>query len=300
MNDELQIFPSAAEDDLALISKAESARTHSDAYRIAYTDRDFLLRDELRPARLQLEHLKAELSLQDNNINSTIVIFGSARIRDLTDSQQELSEARAQLSLDSKNSICLRRVKLAERSLKNAKFYSLAREFCRLITENPLFEKPCNMVVMTGGGGGIMEAANRGAADANGKSVGLNIVLPAEQNPNVYITPELCLQFHYFAIRKMHFLSRAKALAIFPGGYGTLDELFETLTLLQTKRIKQVPIVLFGQTYWEQLINFDMLVDEGFIDAEDLNLFTFVDSAKEGLECIQRFYSGLLFTENCH
>jgi len=295
MSDELQIFPSAAEDDLVAFKQAESKQTRSEAYRIAYTDRDFLLRDETRPARLQLEHLKTELSLQDNNINSTIVIFGSARIRDLADARHELSEARTQLSLDNQDSTCLRRVKLAEKSLENAKFYSLAREFCRLMTENaienPIFEEPCSMVVMTGGGGGIMEAANRGAADANGKSIGLNIVLPTEQNPNAYITPELCFQFHYFAIRKMHFLTRAKALAVFPGGYGTLDELFETLTLLQTERIKPVPIVLFGQAYWERLINFEMLVDEGVIDAEDLNLFTFAESAKEGLECIQRFYS---------
>jgi len=299
-NDEHQIFPSAAEDDLVEFTNAASAQTQADAYRIAYTDRDFLLRDELRPARLQLEHLKAELSLQENNIQSTIVIFGSSRISDVVDAKRELSEARVRLSLDNKNSFFLKQVKVAERNLKNAKYFSLAREFCRLITENPVFEKPCNMVVMTGGGGGIMEAANRGASDANGKSVGLNIVLPTEQNPNAYITPELCFQFHYFAIRKMHFLTRAKALAVFPGGYGTLDELFETLTLLQTKRIRPVPILLFGRSYWEKIINFDVLVDEGVISSEDLDLFTYVETANDGLECIQRFYSRQHLDENCH
>jgi len=288
-NNEHRIFPSAAEDDLAALENEASAQTSTDTYRLAYTDRDFLLRDELRPVRLQLEHLKTEIGLQDNNVVSTIVVFGSSRISDIENATQELRDAKSQFALDEQNSTYRRRVCIAERNLKNAKYYEIAREFGRLITENPLFESSCH-VVMTGGGGGIMEAANRGAADAHGKSIGLNIVLPEEQRPNAYITPELCFQFHYFAIRKMHFLLRAKALVVFPGGFGTLDELFETLTLIQTKRIKPVPVLLFGQDYWEKIINFDVLVDEGVIDAEDLNLITYVETAEEGLECIHQFY----------
>ena len=209
------------------------------SYKLAFEDEEFLLRDELRPVRLQLELLKPELTLQEQGIEATIVIYGSARIQ------------------------------------ADNKYYQAARQLGALIS------KEKNLTVITGGGPGIMEAANRGACDQKAPSIGMNIVLPHEQAPNPYITPELCFQFHYFAVRKMHLLMRAKALVVFPGGFGTLDELFETLTLIQTRKVKPIPVLLFGKNFWQRIINFNALVEEGTIAGSDLELFEFVESAQE-------------------
>jgi hypothetical protein len=185
--------------------------------------------------------------------------------------------------------VLARKVNIAKSILDKSRYYDEARELGRIITEQYQNNEKCELVVITGGGPGIMEAANRGAKDVNGKSIGLNIVLPMEQAPNPYVTPELSFQFHYFAVRKMHFLMRAKALVAFPGGYGTFDELFETLTLIQTKKVKPVPVLLFGKEYWQRIINFEALVDEGTIDQKDLELFQFVDTAKEAWDIINEF-----------
>jgi hypothetical protein len=280
-------FPTAEEDVNAARLTPDTVQTRSPSYRLAYTDEDFLLRDELRPVRLQLELLKPDLLQQENGIHSTVVIFGSARIPDKKIAAERL-QAAEKLARDALSDPALaRKVKIANRVLCNARYYDEARTLARLITED---SKQCELVVITGGGPGIMEAANRGASDAGGKSIGLNIVLPFEQQPNAFITPELCFQFHYFAIRKMHFLKRARALVACPGGFGTLDELFETLTLIQTHKIKPVPVLLMGREYWQRIINFDALVEEGTIDEHDLALFEYVDSAEEAWQVIKTYY----------
>lgn len=285
------VFPTAEEDVGAARLVVDTAQTRSSSYRLAYTDEEFLLRDELRPVRLQLELLKPELLQQENNIHSTVVIFGSARIPDAKTATERLRNAEALASATPTDPSLERRVKIARRILENARYYDEARTLGRLITEDSLQGGKCELVVITGGGPGIMEAANRGAMDAGGKSIGLNIVLPFEQRPNPYITPELCFQFHYFAIRKMHFLMRARALVACPGGFGTLDELFETLTLIQTRKIRPVPILLLGSEYWRRAINFDALVEEGTIDEQDLQLFDYVDSADEAWRAIKAHYN---------
>lgn len=285
-----KIFPSAGEDaDACRLDKA-TEQTLSPTYRLAFTDDGFMLRDELRPVRLQLELLKPELTLAELGIDSTVVIFGSARISCLDDARARFEKAQGQASENPDSPQCNRELKTAERALRLAVYYEEARKLGRLLTELAHREKLDSLVVVTGGGPGIMEAANRGACEAGGKSMGLNIVLPHEQSPNPYITPELCFQFHYFAIRKMHFLMRAKALVACPGGYGTLDELFETLTLIQTKKIKPMPVLLMGEQYWRELINFDLLVDEGMISPEDLDLFHYVDSAEDAVQKMRDFY----------
>lgn len=239
-----------------------SAQAESDAFRLAFADPDFLCRDELRPVRLQLELLKPQLEMDERGIESTVVLFGGARIR------EPGAEAKTET--------------LREMS----RYYAEAREFARLMTLRSVESGNHEHVVVTGGGPGVMEAGNRGAEDAGGVSIGLNIVLPHEQEPNGYITPELCFNFHYFGVRKMHFLIRAEAVAVFPGGFGTLDELFETLTLIQTGRMDQVPVILFGEGFWRELVNFDMLVAAGTISADDLDLFKFVETAAEAVEVI--------------
>lgn len=284
-----KVFPSAEEDIYSAKIAPSTPQTHSTSYRLAYDDMNFMLRDELRPVRLQLELLKPELVQQDHNINSTVVVFGSTRIPDAATATARLEKAEAELAADPSNTTLARNVKIAQRILKKTRYYDEARKLGRIITEQTNNMCDCHMVVITGGGPGIMEAANRGAFDADGKSIGLNIVLPREQCPNPYISPELSFQFHYFAIRKMHFLMRARALVAFPGGFGTLDELFETLTLIQTKKVKPVPVLLFGQQYWESIINFEQLVDEGAIDAKELNLFQYVESAEQAWEIISDF-----------
>ncbi len=268
--------------------EAASARRHidipqtrSDSYRLSYQDTEFILRDELRPIRLQLELLKPELIQQEQGIGSTVVIFGSARIPDRESAEKKVNalESEAQMNPDDTN--LQKRLKIAHRDLGNSKYYEAARELSRIISEGCKRKDSCELIITTGGGKGIMEAANRGASEAGVKNIGLNIVLPFEQKPNSYITPDLSFQFHYFAVRKMHFLMRAKALVVFPGGFGTMDEMFETLTLVQTKKIRSIPILLFGREYWKKLINFDMFVDEGMISLEDLNLFRYVDTPEE-------------------
>jgi len=282
-----KLFPDARSD---AADSATETLVHSDAYKLAYADPEFLLRDELRAVRLQLEYFKPELIQDEHGIEATIVIFGSARFLDRDKALSRLEEAERALSEDPGNKILQTAVKRALSALENSAYYAEARDLGRIVTERHGEIGECPLTVVTGGGPGIMEAANRGAHDANGKSIGLNIVLPAEQRPNPYITPELCFQFHYFALRKMHFLMRARALVAFPGGFGTLDELFETLTLIQTGRSRPVPIVLVGQRFWKQLINFDMLVEIGTISEEDLSLFQFAETSEETWAIIADFY----------
>lgn len=284
-----KVFPTAGEDEGAARLAPDTPQTRSHSYSLAYADTDFLLRDEVRPVRLQLELLKPELLQQDNGIHSTIVIFGSTRIPDAETATERLQEAESRAMASPADPVLARKVEIARRILAKTRYYDEAQELAHMITRDSQCGGACELVVITGGGPGIMEAANRGAHDAGGKSIGLNIVLPMEQCPNPYITPELSFQFHYFAIRKMHFLMRARALVAFPGGFGTLDELFETLTLIQTKKVKPVPILLFGREYWQHIINFEALVDEGTIDQHDLDLFQYAETAKEAWDIIQAF-----------
>jgi uncharacterized protein (TIGR00730 family) len=262
----------------------------SPAYRLAFADQDFLLRDELRSERLQLEFLKPELVQLDEGINSTVVIFGSARIPDPVIAATRAAQAQELADAQPDSEELRRALAIARNIQTNSVYYHEARKLGAMITRDTLQTGPCDMVVITGGGPGIMEAANRGAMDAGGKSIGLNIQLPMEQRPNPYITPQLCFQFHYFAIRKLHFLKRAKALVACPGGFGTMDELFETLTLIQTGKIAPLPVLLMGSRYWQRIINFDAMVEEGAIGQQDLQIFRYVDSAEEAWTTIRAFY----------
>jgi uncharacterized protein (TIGR00730 family) len=273
-------FPSAEEEARALARPSLYAGPES-AYRLAFTDTEFLLREELRPVRMQLELLKPEMVQQELGIKSTIVIFGSARVVPSELALQRLEAARA----DADPLAVVR----AENGVAMSRYYDEARRFAALVTERSA-ELDTPVYVVTGGGPGIMEAGNRGAHDVGGRSIGLNIVLPHEQAPNDYITPELCFQFHYFALRKMHFLMRSIALVCFPGGFGTLDELFETITLVQTKKSRPRPILLFGRAFWQRLIDFDYLVETGMIGAADLDLFRFVETAEEAWEALAAHY----------
>ncbi|MGD9161245.1 MAG: TIGR00730 family Rossman fold protein [Desulfobacteraceae bacterium] len=274
-------YAHAHEEAEAARNVVDTPQTRSDSYKLSYLDDQFILRDDLRPVRLQLELLKPELAQQEQDIESTIIFFGSARTLDNETAQKELDQVEEELKSKPDDSELLHKHKIARRALINSSYYEEARKLAKMISS--YCQKPENMtyVITTGGGRGIMEAANRGAHESGAKSIGLNIVLPFEQAPNEYITPELCFQFHYFAIRKMHFLMRAKALIVFPGGFGTMDELFETLTLVQTKKIKPIPILLFGRSYWKRLVDFEMFVEEGTISPEDLDLFKFVETAEE-------------------
>ncbi|MEN8231115.1 MAG: TIGR00730 family Rossman fold protein [Thermodesulfobacteriota bacterium] len=283
-------FPSAGDSikDAALC--VVSPQTKSKSYRLAFDDPEFLLRDEMRAVRLQLEIMKPEIIQQELGINSTVVMFGGARIPDPETAAKRLQEEEMQANREPLSDMADMRVRCARSVLEKAHYYEEARELARRITEHCLEDGGCDLVVTTGGGPGIMEAANRGAHEAGGKSIGLNIVLPLEQAPNEYITPELCFQFHYFAMRKMHFLMRAMALVAFPGGYGTMDELFETLTLIQTRKIKPLPVILFGKEFWNTAVNFDFLVTEGVIAPEDKNLFYSVEKADEAWKIMREFY----------
>ena len=283
-----ETFPSASEDARAAELFVATPQTLSPSYRLAYTDHDFLLRDELRPVRLQLELLKPELILKEHGIENTIVIFGGTRIPELKVAHEQLADAEADGRKDPTNELLASKVRIARSVAEKSKYYEEARRLSSLISQAQKTSGNSNLVVVTGGGPGIMEAANRGAYDVGAENIGLNIVLPFEQKPNEYITPELCFQFHYFAIRKMHFLMRAKALVVFPGGFGTLDELFETLTLIQTKKIKPIPVLIFGREFWERIINFDAMVEEGTVSAEDIELFKYVETAEEAWEMISR------------
>jgi uncharacterized protein (TIGR00730 family) len=263
---------------------------HSPSYRLAFADVDFLDSPKLRPTRMELELLKPEVTFEEHGIRSTIVVFGSTRILEPVEAQKKLERARARLADTPRDPRRRRAVARAERIVANSRYYDVAREFARLVSSHCQVQGQCDYVIVTGGGPGIMEAANRGAYDLGAKSVGLNIHLPQEQQPNPYITPELCFQFRYFAMRKFHFVLRAKALVVFPGGFGTMDELFEVLTLRQSNRTQKIPIILFGREYWEQAIHFRFLADEGTIDDENLDLFRYAETAEEAWEMIQQFH----------
>jgi uncharacterized protein (TIGR00730 family) len=263
---------------------------NSSAYRLAFADTDFLTKDNLRHIRLQLEYLKPQQVLEQHNINATIVVFGSARF--LSPEQAELLLQNAQQALaDNNNSQNQRAVKHAQAQVKRSRYYTAAQQFSYLVAEHSCKYQDCALTIVSGGGPGIMEAANRGAMEAGGESIGLNIVLPREQQPNQYITPKFCFQFHYFAIRKMHFLQRARALVAFPGGFGTLDELFETLALIQTQKSKRVPVILFNKAFWQSLINFDLLVEEGVINEDDLDLIQYADTPEHAWHIIKKHYN---------
>jgi hypothetical protein len=274
-------FPTAEEEAEALALPERYAGRGS-AYKLAFTDVDFLLQEELRPVRMQLELLKPDMVHKRLGIESTIVIFGSARILPPDVARQRLEAAEGQGAEPD----ALRRARM---QVQMSRYYDAAREFANLVTaRSRRHEVP--IYVVTGGGPGIMEAGNRGAYEAGGKSIGLNIVLPHEQVPNPYITPELCFQFHYFGLRKMHFLMRSIALVCFPGGFGTLDEMFEVLTLVQTGKSRRRPILLFGREFWTRLIDFELLVDTGMIAPADLQLFHFVETAEEAWALLEREY----------
>ena len=260
------------------------------SYRLAEDDSDFLSRPELRPVRLQLELLKPEMVLTEQGVNSTIVVFGGTQIVPPEEATARLANAREAAAANPDDPQAQRAVERAERVLAKSPYYGAARDFSRLVSSVCQDNQHCDYVVMTGGGPGVMEAANRGAYDVNAKSIGLNITLPHEQAPNSYITPELCFQFHYFALRKMHFLLRAKALVVFPGGFGTLDELFNTLTLRQTDCMQAIPIILFGKEYWNTVINFQFLADEGVIADEHLDLIDYAETPEQAWEIITSFH----------
>jgi uncharacterized protein (TIGR00730 family) len=258
------------------------------SYIPADRDPEFLQREELRAIRVGLELLKPELIQREQGIRSTIVVFGSARLQESAAAEHALHMAEEESTRAPNDPTHQRKVAIARRQLALSKYYDVAREFSRLVSSTCQIDGRCDYVIVTGGGPGIMEAANRGAADVKAKSIGLNITLPHEQRPNPYITPELCFQFRYFAMRKMHFLIRAKALVAFPGGFGTLDELFETLTLLQTGKTENVMVVLVGRDFWERLINWQWLVENGLIKQEDLRLFHYAETAQEAWDVISR------------
>jgi uncharacterized protein (TIGR00730 family) len=260
------------------------------AYVTAYEDTELMERHELRPVRLQLELLKPELAQQDQNVHSTVVVFGSARTPTPETAARE-QEAARQLEREKPGSPeAAAALARAAKRIEHARYYEVARAFSRLVSSCCQLNDECDYVVVTGGGPGIMEAGNRGAYDVGAKSIGLNIKLPFEQAPNPYISPELCFDFRYFGIRKMHFLMRAKALVAFPGGYGTLDELFEALTLIQTHKVRRIPVILVGRAFWERIVDFPALADEGVISPEDLDLIEYAEEAGEIWGCITRFY----------
>ncbi|PJE30567.1 putative lysine decarboxylase [Pseudooceanicola marinus] len=256
-------FRDAHDDKTTARYVEQTPQTMSPSYRLAYADEEFLLRDEMRSVRLQLELMKPELALDEAGINSTVVLFGGARIR----APGVVPEGHPMAKL--------------------ATYYTQAERLAALVTKKSLDAGGTDWVVCTGGGPGVMEAGNKGAHEAGGRSVGLSIVLPHEQVPNRYVTPELTFNFHYFAVRKMHFLMRARAVCVFPGGFGTLDETFEALTLIQTGRMERQPVLFFGRSFWEGVINFEKLVEAGTISPEDLDLFRFVETAEEALEAIE-------------
>lgn len=263
-----------------------------DAYHLAYEDKAFMASDELRPIRLQLELLKPEQELQRQNIKSTVVVYGSARTISHEQAQSELNALEERYASGALNKQQAQQLAKAKSRLAQSRYYEIARRFSHLISKRFQAEHRRDFVVVTGGGPGIMEAANRGAFEAGARSIGLNITLPHEQSPNPYISPELAFNFHYFAIRKMHFLLRAKGLVVFPGGFGTLDELFEVLTLVQTGKMSRIPIVLVGLDYWQQVIDFDYLIESGVISTQDKHLLTYVNTAEEIMAVLEGFYVG--------
>src|SRR3954471_15731099 len=275
-----RVFHPAREDAAVANHPTQAPQTQDPAYRLALQDMDFLLREDLRPVRFQLELLKPELLLDEAGIESTFVFYGSARIPEPDKADALIAAA----STDYQREV-------AQRLKEKAKYYDEARRLAQIVSRvAPSDEGKRQFVVCSGGGPSIMEAANRGATDVGQESVGLNITLRHEQMPNPYVTPSLSFQFHYFALRKMHFLIRARAVAVFPGGYGTFDECFELLTLIQTGKIAPMPILFFGEAFWRRVVNFEALVEEGVVASQDLDLFHFCETAEEGWECVQDFY----------
>jgi uncharacterized protein (TIGR00730 family) len=290
-------FPSAHQDRLRTRLDPDTPQTLSPAYRLSYEDPEFLMRDELRGARLQLEFLKPDILMRDRGIAATVVVFGSARIPAPEDAAARLETAERSAAANPDDPEAALRLQTIRSLVKKTRYYDEARRLAQMICtagghRTPddaciLQHHPGSVVVVTGGGPGVMEAANRGAHDIGADNIGLNIVLPFEQVPNEYITPHLCFNFHYFAIRKMHLLLRAIALVVFPGGYGTLDELFEVLTLIQTRKIEPIPVLLFSREYWERIINFHAMVDEGVIAPADLEIFSYVETAEEAWQTLK-------------
>ncbi len=276
--------------DPAEIVRRQKALLSSPSYLLAEVDTAFLQQDDLRPVRFQLELLKPEMLLDAAGVQSTIVVYGGTKIVERHDAQKRLAAAETDLAQSPEDPRLLRNVARAQSILDKAHYYDEAREFGRIVSSTCQSQERCDYVVVTGGGPGIMEAANRGADDVQAKTIGLNITLPEEQAPNPYITPTLCFQFRYFALRKMHFLLRAKALVVFPGGFGTLDELFEVLTLRQTRRMQAIPVILFDRAYWDRIINFQALADEGVIADEHLHLLSYASTAEEAWTIIANFH----------
>ncbi len=275
-----RVFARASQDAETARGMVQTPQTEDPAYRLAFQDMDFLLREDLRPVRFQLELLKPELLLAEAGIGSTFVFYGSARIPE---------PAKAQAMLDIAEGEAARRI--AESLVAKSRYYDEARKLAQIVSRVPVDANGMRQfVVCSGGGPSIMEAANRGACDVDAESIGLNIVLPHEQAPNPYVTPRLSLQFHYFALRKMHFLLHARALAAFPGGFGTFDELFELLTLIQTGKIDPIPVLLFGRDFWTRVVNFEALCEEGVISPRDLEIFRFVETAEEAWDYVRDFY----------
>jgi uncharacterized protein (TIGR00730 family) len=275
-----RFYKAEQEASFAEAKQHATPQTQSPSYRLAFRDTDFLLRDELRPVRFQLELLKTEMLLEEANIGSTLVVYGSARIP----SPEHCEAVRATATTPERH-------KVAERLIAKSKYYDEARKLARKASECAVVEKGMRQfVVCSGGGPSIMEGANRGAAEAGADTIGLNIVLPHEQAPNPYVTPDLSFQFHYFALRKMHFLLRARAVAVFPGGFGTFDEFFELLTLIQTGKMQPIPILLFGREYWNRVVNFEAMAEEGVINENDTDLFHWVETADEAWAKIVEFY----------
>jgi uncharacterized protein (TIGR00730 family) len=292
MSNELR--PSLSEQAPPTLDAASQANLEailaSPSYQLAEYDINFLKRDEIRPVRMHLELLKTETLLRDHAIKSTVVVFGSARIPPRDVAEAELRAAKQSADASPASAQLKRAVSRAESILAKSRFYDEARQFGQIVSRACQIDKRCDFVVTTGGGPGIMEAVNRGAFDINCKSIGLNIDLPHEQEPNPYITPDLCFQFHYFAIRKFHFILRAKALVVFPGGYGTLDELFDTLCLRQTKRMQAIPIILYGREYWESIIDFHKMTDEGVVADDDLDLISYAETPEQAWQIITDFH----------
>ena len=275
-----RVFPNAHEEAEAARNLTQTPQTMHPAYRLAFQDADFLLREDLRPVRFQLELLKPELLLDEAKIRSTFVFYGSARIP-----EPAKADVLREVATDDYSKA------VAERLIAKSKYYDVARDLAAIASNSPRdLEGWRHFVVCSGGGPSIMEAANRGAQDAGAESVGLNIMLPHEQTPNPYVTPGLSFQFHYFALRKMHFLLRARAIAVFPGGFGTFDETFELLTLIQTGKVSPLPVLLYGREFWERVVSFDALAEEGVISKKDLELFHFVETAQEGWDYVRKWW----------
>ena len=272
--------------------REEVKKLFNNAQKIAFEDEDFIKSPACRGLRLEMEYMKPDLAMSLFRVYSTMVIFGSARTKSPEEAQKILEAAQEQLAKDPRSPQAIAEVKKAKRLVDESHYYQVARELAGLVTTESQLQDGTDrtFVVLTGGGGGIMEAGNRGAMEAGGLSAALNITLPFEQHPNDYITPELSFQLHYFSVRKMHFLKRAKALAAFPGGFGTMDELFEVLTLIQTHKIEPMPVLLYGREFWERLIDWEFFAERGLICKDDLNIFTYCETAQEGWDTIKKFY----------